>query len=226
MEEKNQSTLIYILVAVIIVLIVFGIYLFFGYNEKKSSILTNYQTSTSTPSTASTTATTTMTPTATVSGVTAPDTTIYTNDNFKYTFSHPNAWKVSDRCYNKSTNKWEDYNPKQWLAIVADTTDDKFPMCESDFPQTNLIVRASVTPVDINGQMEQSDTDIESEELINGVTWAKQIYTEADEFDGAYVTYLYNNHNGTGYIISYPNTDAKGTHSSQIDQIINSFKFL
>lgn len=223
MEEKNQSTLIYILIAVIIVLVIFSVYFFFGYNHKKSNLVTNYQTSTSTPSASA--SVTTSTPSTSPSNSATENISTYTNDNFKYTFSYPNAWKVSDRCYNKSTNKWEDYNPKQWLAIVANTTDDKFPMCESDFPQTNLIVRASVTPVDINGQMEQSDTDIESEELINGVTWAKQIYTEADEFDGAYVTYLYNNHNGTGYIISYPNTDAKGTHNSQIDEIINSFKF-
>lgn len=225
-QQKGLTTLeIIVIIVLVIVIVGFIIFYFFGKSTIKEtspiivpSIITSNQSSTT--ATSATSSATPITPTATQNNWKT-----YFNDNFKYSFSYPNSWYATDRCYDKALDKWKEYDPKQWLVIVSITMGDKFPMCQSDFPQTDLIVRASAEPVDINTMMEQSDTDIESEEKINGVTWAKQIYTQPSEYDGTYATYYYINHNGKGYTISISNTDNKGTHNSQVDEIIKTFKF-
>lgn len=212
---------IWVVIIVIIALILGGVG---GYyylkNQEKDIAAVPIITSTITPSATSSSATTTVPTDKTA------DWKTYTNNEFGYFLKYPKDYRLSDQCYDSKTGKKIDYElmPK-WLVIIDNNMDANFPFCESDFNAMDLVVRGNKSEININETMENSDTDIESEVMINGINWAKQIMTEPSDFDGSYTTEFNTNHNGRGYTISVKNTDSAGNHDATVDKIIETFEF-
>lgn len=222
MKNKNGLAAIGIVLIVIVCLILGGLC---GYyylkNQEKDIVAVPIITSTITPSATSSSATTTVPTDKTA------DWKTYTNNVFGYSFKYPAEYKLVDECYNGNQKKEmiNENNHAKWLVQLDKNMPNNYPPCESEFLPKDLIVGSYDQEVNINQMMETSDTDIESEVIINGIKWAKQIFTQPDEFSEAYTTHFYANHNGKGYTISTKNTDSAGNHDAEVDKIMETFKF-
>lgn len=218
-DNKKSNSIIIIFLAVILIGVIMGGYYLWQKNIENKSSINDLTELTQLP---------------TIEASETPneikndsDWVTYTNDNFGYSISYPKEFKLSDSCYDNQTKKFKDYpeSPKA-LVIIDRNMDDKFPYCESDFPQMEIIIKAFNQEIDINEMMEQSDTDIEDEVKIGDNIWVRQIMTEPSIFDDSYSTYLFLNINGKGYEINIKNTNANGLHDELIDNIIKTFKII
>lgn len=221
MNQKGNSLLIVFLIVILIGIVIGGYYLWQKSSEEQELPIQPIKSIDVEDKEIS------ITPSSTSTSDKLSGWITYTNDNFDYTISYPKEFNLSDSCYNTQTGELMEYSESpKWLVIIDRNMDDKFPYCESDFPQMEVIIKAYPQEIDINERMEESDTDIEDELTIGDNTWARQIMTEKSEFDGAYITNYYLNKDGKGYQISVRNDDNNGTHDKIIDQIIETFNMI
>jgi len=151
----------------------------------------------------------------------------YTNTVQGYLFKYPKNYYFVDTCYNTITERRVDYTDSAKKLVFVDKAKiaDNIPGCESDFPQPYLGFSTLPEPIDLDQQKSSSTTDLESEVKIAGQKWLKIIFTKPSELDGSYSTWLFVNYQNKGYVISWKNSDAKGTHDSMVDKIVATFKF-
>jgi len=163
--------------------------------------------------------------TTTTTPVTTTDKTAgwqtFENKTYGYSFKYPKTLYLTNGLHVKNTDnltatdKWVFLEPKQ------DTS--KNYIADGDFPSPYFEI--ITTDTEVKNLMSDETGATKSQITFAGEQAVKTILTQPSAFDGSYTENISFNHAGKGYIISWKNSDAKGTHDANIDTLLTTFKF-
>lgn len=164
----------------------------------------------------------TTTPTTTTSALKT-----YTNETYGYSFMYPGTFSLIDYLYSVSTGTKIEYGK----IVVVDKKAIAENALKSESEISNPYFMVSVESDHLFGLSEISSDLTELGGTLTDVTvdgekaW-KIHYSKPNIMTETYETTIYVNHGANGYILSWKNSDSAGTHDSEVDAIVKSFKWL
>jgi len=146
----------------------------------------------------------------------------YTNTKYSYTIKYPKNFYLNDWLWDKANNKKS--NEGEFVFIDKKPLAQDAYMVDSDLNQPYFEILATNSAATLPPTID-SESDTLSEITVAGQKAYKTVSKKPSAFSGDYITNIQFNHKGNYFDISWKNSDSKGTHDSEIDDIISSFQF-
>lgn len=146
----------------------------------------------------------------------------YNNDKFGYTIKYPTNFYYIDYLYDKIAK--QRVNNQEWLFIDKNPLPENAYLSGADFPQPYFKI-VSISKNDLVRIKTETTGATVSDITFAGEAAVKVVTTEPIALDGSFAGTIYVNHGSNGYIISWRNSDANGTHDTEVDQMLSSFRF-
>lgn len=147
----------------------------------------------------------------------------FTSSTYKYSFKYPSTWYLVNGLYNP--NSAQRTNKDLWVFM------DKNPIASdayrenTDWVHAYFQVLVTESVFDFNNIKETEKGNTITEPTITGEKALKIVAKQPSAMGGEYYTAIYLNHGSKGYSISCNNSDANGTHDSEIDTVISTLQF-
>jgi len=148
----------------------------------------------------------------------------YLNSTYHYSIKYPQNFYVCDWLWDAQTGK-KVQQGQEWLFIDKNKIAENQYLSESEYSQPYFMIH-----VILLNNFSEIESGIPATSIKNWIEVAgekalKVTFVEPSELNGTYSTSIIFNHGNNGYVISWKNSDGKGIHDSEIDQMLTTFKF-
>lgn len=146
----------------------------------------------------------------------------YENTKYGYSVKYPSDWYLYNKGFYDAATKT--YKDVALSVFISDSKIDDIPY-GSDYPLSAFTITGGQDKFNFTEVKQQDASMTYTTQEISGESALKAVSKKASDFDQTFGTYYYINHDSKGYIVSWPNTDASGSHEANYDKILETFEF-